>query len=79
MSGFRMVDLGSVFEWCPVFECFTSLDRFIYINFFLFICIKQSRLVNHSKTGHFSPVFEWFTSLDRFMYIKTFIPMYKTV
>ena len=47
MSGFRMV---------------ASLDHFIYINnkkFLIFLCIKQSRLINHSKTGLKCPVFEW--------------------
>ena len=56
LSGFRMVS--------------TSLDRF-YINFYS-LCIKRSRLVDHSKTRLFCPVFEWSTSLDRFTYKMIF-------
>ena len=37
MSSFRMVDLGPVFEWCLVFEWFTSLVRIMYKNFLFFI------------------------------------------
>ena len=56
MSGFRMVDLSSVFEWSG-FRMVEkqdgrqtiSLDRFIYKNIFS-LYIKWSSLINHSKT-----------------------------
>ena len=74
-SGFQMVQSSSVHKWsgfrmvqkqdgCQII----SLDRLTYKEKSVYILIYWSRLVNHSKTGHFSPVFKWFTSLDHFIY-----------
>ena len=37
MSGFRMVDLGSIFKWSGYRMVYTSLNSFIYTNF-IYIC-----------------------------------------
>ena len=56
------------FEWSTL-SCFGMVHKqdipkllawtVLYIKTFFSLYIKWSRLMDHSKNGHFSPIFEW--------------------
>ena len=66
-----VIQQPSEYRTCPVFKQFlvqflNGLDqsRSFYIQIVLFIFLERSRLIDHSKTGHFQPIEYWTPKLS---------------